>query len=277
MNIKKIFAFVVMPFSDEYKNVYELAIKVACDESNVFCQRLDEQIFSESMLNQIYTQIYKSDFIIADMSGKNPNVFYEVGYAHGQNKNVILITNDGNDIPFDFKHYQHIIYNKNNLTELKQKLIERIQFFNGNNSKNNNDFREYILSINGDILEENKCFEITPNMDDEDTLIFNVDIHNPTNRKIIPSDASLNLIIPVSWVNLENNIYPMIDKNHIIMEFGQMPELAPLGYSSEQIYLEKSKKNQNQYYDRPTEIILRIISEYGNFDNKLLIKFNKKQ
>jgi hypothetical protein len=109
MDARKIFVFVVMPFSDEYKNVYEFAIKNACKKCNIFCQRLDEQIFTENMLNQIYIQLYKADFIIADMSDRNQNVFYEVGYAHELNKNIILMTNNFEDIPFDFKQYQHII------------------------------------------------------------------------------------------------------------------------------------------------------------------------
>jgi nucleoside 2-deoxyribosyltransferase len=88
MDKSLIFVFVVMPFSDEFKNIYDFSIKEVCKEVGVFCQRLDEQIFQESMLNQIY----KADFIIADMSERNPNVFYEVGYAHAKDKNVILIT-----------------------------------------------------------------------------------------------------------------------------------------------------------------------------------------
>ena len=277
MGVRKIFAFVVMPFSDEYKNVYELAIKNACKDCNIFCQRLDEQIFAESMLNQIYTQLYKADFIIADMSGRNPNVFYEVGYAHGQNKNVILITNNVEDIPFDFKHYQHIIYDKNNLNELKEKLTERIQFYIGSNDRSNMDFNEYIFSINGDKLNDNIQYDIIPNSDDEDNIIFNIDIHNPTNRKIDHKETSLNIIIPQDWINRENNTYPMIDKNHILMNICQMPELSPFEYVSEPIYIEKNKIKNDQYYKNFSEITLRIISEYGNFDKKLLIKFKIKQ
>lgn len=63
------------------------------------------------------------------MTGRNPNVFYEVGYAHALGKIVLLLTQKADDIPFDLKHKQHIIYGNNgskiqNLrSELNPKLI----------------------------------------------------------------------------------------------------------------------------------------------------------
>ena len=61
------------------------------------------------MLDRIYNQIAKSDVIISDMTGKNPNVFYETGYAHALGKRVLMLTQSVHDIPFDLKHFQHII------------------------------------------------------------------------------------------------------------------------------------------------------------------------
>ena len=72
--------------------------------------RVDEQIYQENMLSRIYNQISKADLIVADVTGKNPNVFYEVGYAHALGKKTILMTQDTDDIPFDLKHYPHIVY-----------------------------------------------------------------------------------------------------------------------------------------------------------------------
>jgi hypothetical protein len=60
------------------------------------------------------------------------------------------------------------------LKELEKNLIERIQFYIGTNDKKNTDFNEYIFSINGDELIENTQYEIIPNSDDEDNLIFNI-------------------------------------------------------------------------------------------------------
>jgi hypothetical protein len=54
------------------------------------------------------------------MSGRNPNVFYELGYAHAKNKVCLLLTKDATDIPFDLKHHRHIVYRS--IQDLRKKL-----------------------------------------------------------------------------------------------------------------------------------------------------------
>jgi len=121
------FAFVLMPFSNEYKDIYELGIKEAAKDFNVEAKRLDEQIFDSDMLQEIYNQIDKADFIIADMSGRNPNVFYEVGYADAKKKMIILLTQNSSDIPFDLSHRPHVVYD-GSIVKLKLELKTRIEW-----------------------------------------------------------------------------------------------------------------------------------------------------
>src|SRR3954468_14612227 len=90
----KCFVFVLMPFDRKFDDVYQLGIKAACEEAGAYSMRVDEQIFHENILDRLYTQISKADLIVADMSGRNPNVFYEVGYAHALGKIVILLTDN---------------------------------------------------------------------------------------------------------------------------------------------------------------------------------------
>ncbi|WP_322040808.1 nucleoside 2-deoxyribosyltransferase [Burkholderia diffusa] len=116
----KPFAFVLMPFHEAFNDVYQVGIKETAVKAGFICERVDEQIYQESMLERIYRQIDAADVIIADMSGKNPNVFYEVGYAHAKGKLVILLTSDSGDIPFDLKHHRHIVYNSSTVTLRKQ-------------------------------------------------------------------------------------------------------------------------------------------------------------
>ena len=116
-----------MPFSAEFDDIYQLAIKQAATESNVKAERLDEQLFSEGMLERIYRQIDIADFIIADLSTRNANVFYELGYAHAKEKICILLTKDANDIPFDLKHKRHIVYGSS-ITLLRTELLKNIEW-----------------------------------------------------------------------------------------------------------------------------------------------------
>jgi hypothetical protein len=61
------------------------------------------------------------------MTGKNPNVFYEVGYAHAMKKPCALITQNSSDIPFDLQHHAHIIYG-GRIAELKSSLTSRLEW-----------------------------------------------------------------------------------------------------------------------------------------------------
>ena len=95
----KAFIFVLMPFEHDFDDIYKFGIKGAADEVGAYAERLDEQIFTEGMLDRIFNQISKADVIVADMTGRNPNVFYEVGYAHSLGKIVLLVTQNSDDIP----------------------------------------------------------------------------------------------------------------------------------------------------------------------------------
>ena len=92
----------------------------------IHCTRVDELHFSKSILTQIYSGIKRADFLIADLTGNSSNVFYEIGYAHALGKEVILLAQDPDKIPFDFTDMNRIEYDKHNITDLGRKLKERI-------------------------------------------------------------------------------------------------------------------------------------------------------
>jgi hypothetical protein len=123
----KAFVFVLMPFSKEFNDIYRLGIKSACEEAGAKCERIDEQIFVENILERVHDQISKADIIVSEMTGRNPNVFYETGYAYALKKKVILLTQKAEDIPFDLKHYPHIIYG-GEIVSLRSQLVERIRW-----------------------------------------------------------------------------------------------------------------------------------------------------
>ena len=97
--MSKPFVITLMPFDEGFNDIYKLGIKAVCEDEGAYCERVDEQIFQGSILDRIINQISKADIIIGDMSGRNPNVFFEVGYAKALDKKVILLTSKTEDIP----------------------------------------------------------------------------------------------------------------------------------------------------------------------------------
>jgi nucleoside 2-deoxyribosyltransferase len=122
--------FVIMPFAAPWRDVYELGIKAGCVAAGAEVARIDEQIFHQNILIRLYSQIAQADFIVAEMTEPNPNVYYEVGYAHGVGRPVLLITKTLNSVPFDLKHYPFIQYES--IVTLKTELEKRLKMFIAN-------------------------------------------------------------------------------------------------------------------------------------------------
>ena len=104
--------FVMMPFGPwndtYYKEIYISAIKEAGFEP----VRGDEIFSSGSVVEQIWEQIDKAKVLLADLTGKNPNVFYELGLAHAARKPVVFTSGALDDVPFDLRHLRVIIYDQ---------------------------------------------------------------------------------------------------------------------------------------------------------------------
>src|ERR1700759_367710 len=119
--------FVLMPFDKALNNVYGI-IKEILDNLDIKCNRSDDIFDSLPILSTVLEQILRSEFIIADLTNRNPNVFYEVGLCHSfrNPENVILIAQSMNDIPFDIRHLPIIIYNSGNKYQLAENIKNRI-------------------------------------------------------------------------------------------------------------------------------------------------------
>ncbi len=103
--------FVLMPFAEDLRYVYDDHIKDIIKNLNLSIARADDFFSNNTIMNEIWSAIYYSKIIIADCTGKNPNVFYEIGLAHAIGKQVILMTQNPDDVPFDLKHIRYIYYN----------------------------------------------------------------------------------------------------------------------------------------------------------------------
>ena len=103
--------FFIMPFEQEFFDLYE-EFKNRFGETFDFSHAgdLDNQ---QSIIKDIVVGIAEADIIIADLTGLNPNVFYELGIAHAMNKKTIIITQNVEDLPFDIKYYRVVQYSFN--------------------------------------------------------------------------------------------------------------------------------------------------------------------
>ena len=127
---------VMMPFRAEMSNVYE-TIKEAAKSTGFYCKRVDDIWEHSTVIQDVFSLIFQSYIVVCDLTGKNPNVFYEAGIAHTLGKHVVPITQSDDDIPFDLKHHRYAKYlnNSEGLVRLKEDLTSR---FNTLGSKRTN-------------------------------------------------------------------------------------------------------------------------------------------
>src|SRR5262245_55725105 len=104
--------FVIMPFRAELGYLYRL-LKNHIEQRfpDVQVARGDDRVITGPVLDKAADYIRKADLIVADGSGRNPNVFYELGMAHALDKQVILITSDPTEEgPIDVRAFEFVSY-----------------------------------------------------------------------------------------------------------------------------------------------------------------------
>ena len=115
-----------MSFSHEDPLLVDVhnCIKETCWRRNVLAERVDEIEHSGRVTDRIVDCIKRADVIIADLSHERPNVYYEIGLAHGQQLDVIMIARHGTNLHFDLANF-NVIFFRNN-TELTERLEKRL-------------------------------------------------------------------------------------------------------------------------------------------------------
>lgn len=105
--------FMVMPFGNkDAQEIYEHCTRKICEKFKLEIRRADELFTTNVILEDILEEIENASVIIVDISGKNPNVFYELGMAHIlKRKQTIIITKEPHHkAPFDVQHFRIIHY-----------------------------------------------------------------------------------------------------------------------------------------------------------------------
>ena len=109
--------FVLMPFTAELTEIYQTFIKPTIESPafGLVCRRADDIKSNRAIIQDVWKSLCEARLVIADMSGLNPNVMYELGVAHTLGKETILIYQRGEEIkfPFDLSHIRRIEYDNN--------------------------------------------------------------------------------------------------------------------------------------------------------------------
>ena len=102
--------FVLMPFDDKFNSVFSGFLEKVLQGRKFEVIRADNIESQRSIMRDVIEGIVGCDLIVADLTGSNPNVYYELGIAHALEKPVIHLTQDLEEVPFDLQSYRLIEY-----------------------------------------------------------------------------------------------------------------------------------------------------------------------
>ena len=118
--------FVMQPFAPPLGDYYEKIYRPAIEKAGLKAVRADADIFGTGkIMDQVWRGIQSAKVLVAELTSRNPNVFYELGLAHALKKPVVLISSNEADVPFDLHHIRVIYYD---VTDpfWGQKLVEKV-------------------------------------------------------------------------------------------------------------------------------------------------------
>jgi hypothetical protein len=117
-------AFVAMPFSESFEDVFYYGISPPIRAAGLLCERIDEIPFTGDVVGRMKDMIGSSTIVVADLSNANPNVYLEVGYAWGVGKPCILLCNRATDLKFDVQGQRCLKYGS--IKELEKTLSSEL-------------------------------------------------------------------------------------------------------------------------------------------------------
>jgi hypothetical protein len=123
------YVFVLMPFEESWSANVRDEINQACQQTALHIvglrwQRADDITEPGRITDQIVSAIERADVLVADITGTNANVLFELGYADALSKPIIVLNQQVEQTPFDIKDWRQIIYSTNELSRLRQSLAD---------------------------------------------------------------------------------------------------------------------------------------------------------
>jgi hypothetical protein len=131
--VEKKIAFVAMPFSEDFEDVWEFGFYAPIRRCGYACEKVDVSAFAGDIVGRIQEGIRDARFVVADLTSERPNVYLEVGYAWGLQKPVILLAREGQKLHFDLSHHKCIFYKT--IGKLAQDLERHVRELYGTGSE----------------------------------------------------------------------------------------------------------------------------------------------
>jgi CheY-like chemotaxis protein len=116
--------FIAMPFDKKYDPIFQ-SIKECVEQRHYRCVRVDQQHFTKSIIEKIFTEIRDAKLVLFLSTDQNPNAFYECGYSVALSKEVITLTDVYENLPFDIRDRNAIAYGED-MGKLKKVLINKL-------------------------------------------------------------------------------------------------------------------------------------------------------
>jgi hypothetical protein len=134
--VKSSHVFYLCPFASPFNAVYADHVRPTVLASGFTIDRADEIYGVQPIIEDIWESINSAEVVIADVTGRNPNVMYEIGMAHTVGKPVVIITQDIDDVPFDLKHHRCIVYSYTppGCQQLQEKVAATLKFLKRNSA-----------------------------------------------------------------------------------------------------------------------------------------------
>ena len=103
--------FVMMPYAEPHGAYYSKVYEPAIEKAGLTPVRADTDLFGTGkIMDQIWAGINSASVLVAELTSRNPNVYYELGLAHALEKPVVLVSSNEEDVPFDLQHIRVIYY-----------------------------------------------------------------------------------------------------------------------------------------------------------------------
>lgn len=124
----KAHVFVAMPFREDMEDVYHYGIQNAVKAAGHLCERADLSSFTGDVMSWVRERIKTASLVVADITGANPNVYLEVGFAWGCGVPTVLLASDATELKFDIRGQRCLTYSR--IKDLEEKLVLELKSLN---------------------------------------------------------------------------------------------------------------------------------------------------